>query len=116
MKIRSLLGSLLCSYLATGLFLVLLAFLLYRMDLGETAVEMGISAIYILSCFFGGFLLGKKTGNRKYLWGLLLGGCYFLLLAGISWISRKQLDMSAQQALLTMLMCLAGGTLGGMLA
>lgn len=116
MKIKSLLGSLLCSYAVTGIFLVLLAFLLYKMNLQEAAVEMGIAVVYILSCFLGGFVLGKKTGNKKYLWGLLLGICYFTLLVGVSWISEKQISMSVSQALTTLGMCLAGGALGGMLS
>ena len=116
MKIKSLLRSLLCSYLVTGVFLLLLAFLLYKMDLQETVVEMGIVVVYILSCFLGGFVLGKKIGNRKYLWGLLLGVCYFTLLVEVSWISEKQIYMNASQALTTLGMCLAGGILGGMLS
>lgn len=116
MKIKSLLKSLLCSYVVTGIFLILLAFLLYKMDLQESVVGMGIAVVYILSCFLGGFVLGKSTGSKKYLWGLLLGICYFTLLVGVSWVSEKQMNMSVSHALTTLGMCLAGGTLGGMLS
>ncbi len=116
MKIRVLLKSLLCSYVLTGIFLLLLAFLLYKMDLKESVVGMGIAAAYILSCFFGGFLMGKKTVSQKYLWGMLLGLCYFLLLIGVSWLSEQRLDMSIPHAATAFGMCLVGGTLGGMLA
>lgn len=116
MRIKPLLKSLLCSYAATGIFLVLLAFLLYKMDLQESVVGMGIAVVYIISCFLGGFLLGKKMESKKYLWGLLLGICYFTLLVGVSWISEKQIQMSVSRAMTTLGMCLAGGTLGGMLS
>ncbi|MGI6071058.1 MAG: TIGR04086 family membrane protein [Blautia sp.] len=116
MRVKSLLKSLLCSYFVTGIFLVLLAFLLYKLDLQESVVGMGIAVVYIFSCFLGGFLLGRRVGSKKYLWGLLLGMCYFVLLVGVSWISEKQIAMSVPHALTTLGMCLAGGALGGMLS
>ena len=42
------------------LMLLLLALLLYKMGLGENQVNLGILIIYIVSCFLGGFYLGKK--------------------------------------------------------
>ena len=60
--------ALLAAYLATGLMLLLLALLLYKMGLGENQVNLGILIIYIVSCFLGGFYLGKKVGNQRYLW------------------------------------------------
>ena len=53
--------ALLAAYLATGLMLLLLALLLYKMGLGENQVNLGILIIYIVSCFLGGFYLGKKS-------------------------------------------------------
>ena len=79
MKAKAVLKSLLCSYTLTGVLLLILAFLLFKMDLSEAVVSVGIIVIYILSCFLGGLLLGRKMKKQKYVWGLLLGTGYFSL-------------------------------------
>ena len=55
------LADLVAMYVITGLLLVVLAALLGRLDLSDAAVSIGIIAIYIVSCFAGGFLIGKKS-------------------------------------------------------
>ena len=74
------LKSLLCAYVVTGIFLAALALLLYKAGLGEEMVNGGILLIYVISSFSGGFVMGKLTGNRKFLWGMLTGILYFVLL------------------------------------
>ena len=51
--------ALLASYIVTGLLLLVLALLLYKLRLSESAVNVGIIAVYVVSCFLGGFLEGK---------------------------------------------------------
>lgn len=116
MKVKGMLKALLLAYGLTGIMLLLLAFLLFQFDLKENMVSMGIVLVYILSCFLGGIIAGKYAGNRKYLWGMAVGMAYFLLLIAVSWIAEKQLDMSMEHMVTTFLMCLAGGTLGGMIS
>lgn len=116
MKAKAVLKSLLCSYTLTGVLLLILAFLLFKMDLSEGAVSVGIIVIYILSCFLGGLLLGKKMKKQKYVWGLLLGTGYFLLLAGASCLVEKSFSMNPAQVATTFAMCAGGGTLGGMIS
>ena len=66
MKAKAVLKSLLCSYTLTGVLLLILAFLLFKMDLSEAVVSVGIIVIYILSCFLGGLLLGRKMKKQGY--------------------------------------------------
>ena len=54
-------------YIVTGVLLLLLAFLMYRVDLSEPVVNGALIAIYIIAGFFGGFLIGKKAGAKKVL-------------------------------------------------
>ena len=54
-----LLKALLAAYIVTGLLLLLLALLLYKLRLSEAVINLGITAIYLLACFLTGFLLGK---------------------------------------------------------
>lgn len=116
MKAKAVLKSLLCSYTLTGVMLLILAFLLFKMDLSEAVVSVGIIVIYILSCFLGGLLLGRKMKKQKYVWGLLLGTGYFLLLAGVSCLVERSFSMNPAQIITTFAMCAGGGTLGGMIS
>lgn len=116
MKIKGILKSLLLSYTFTGIFLFLLAFILYKLDLNENAASIGIIIIYILSCMIGGFAAGKIMRKDKYLWGLGIGVVYFGLLLITSVAVQKKFDITLGQVITTFCMCLGGGALGGMLA
>lgn len=116
MKMKTVLKSLFLAYALTGVFLLLLAFLVFRMDLGTAPVAAGIVAVYVISCLAGGYMAGKLMRKDKYLWGILVGLAYFVLLAAVSFAVQGKWDMSFQHALTTFCMCLGGGALGGMLA
>ena len=116
MKVRAILRSLLFSYAVTGIFLLLLAFLLFQFDLGEKPVSAGIVAVYILSCLLGGFMAGKIIRKDKYLWGILVGVFYYLLLITVSFAVKGKWDMSLMHAVTTFFMCLGGGALGGIIS
>ena len=64
--------ALLLSYAVTGVLLLVLAFLLYKMGLGESQVNLGIWLIYIVSCLTGGFYMGKRQSPEDFSgeWGL----------------------------------------------
>lgn len=114
MQVMWILKALLACYLVTGMLLLLVAFLLYRFDLSEQMVTIGIVATYVISTLAGGFLAGKIKQERKILWGLLLGVLYFLLLLFISVGVYR--TMEHQNLLTTALLCIGGGMLGGMLS
>ena len=103
MKVKAVLKSLLFAYALTGLFLLLLAFLLFQFDLGEGPVAAGIIAVYVISCLLGGFMAGKIMRKDKYLWGILVGLCYFVLLITVSFAVQGKWDMTAQHAVTTFL-------------
>ena len=108
--------ALLAAYLATGLMLLLLALLLYKMGLGENQVNLGILIIYIVSCFLGGFYLGKKVGNQSYLWGMALGIGYAVLLTAVTFLTEHQISADFKEMAVTYFLCFLGGALGGMLS
>lgn len=115
-KIMTMLKSLIFAYLITGLMLLILALLLYKMNFDEGKVTIGIIVVYILSCFLGGNLLGRKVGQKKFLWGLCLGLAYFVLLLGISTLVQPGSMTGAKYLLTSLAMCAGGGMLGGMLS
>lgn len=110
------LKTLLFSYLLTALLLAVLAFLLYRTDMGKRGVEIGIIIIYIVATMFGGFLAGKKIENRKFLWGLFIGVLYFAVLSMVSFLVNRGITNAGSNFFTTMFLCLGGGMLGGMIS
>lgn len=108
--------ALLVSYVITGILLLVLAVLLYKLNLDKEKVTAGITAIYVVSALAGGFLLGKLQRIRKFMWGFLLGVLYFLLLVMVSFGVYHTLQGDLVQIGTTLVLCSAGGMLGGMLA
>ena len=67
-------------FLISGLLLLLLALLLYKMEPGEPVIKIGIVAVYVISGLCGGFLMGKRMREQKFLWGLAAGVIYLSLI------------------------------------
>lgn len=111
-----LLRSLLISYLFSALLLLALAFGLYKLKLPESQVTTAVLIIYVAACFLGGLLAGKRAGSRRFLWGLLAGLAYFLLLFLLSWAMSRGALPEFSNTMTILACCLAGGTLGGMLS
>ena len=110
------LKSLLCAYIISGILLLLLAFLLYKLNLDEGKVAAGIIMIYVVSTFAGGFIVGKLSGVRKFLWGLTCGILYFGLLLLVSLAIYRSLQGNGANVLTTFLPRAGGGMLGGMVS
>lgn len=115
-RAADMLKSLLCAYIVTGILLLILTLLLYKAGLSEENINAGIILTYVISTFSGGFVIGKLTGARKFLWGLLLGVVYFLLLTLISLGIYHSLQSDLMNLTTTFLLCAGGGMLGGMIS
>lgn len=116
MPVKFFLKSLLFSYILTGVLLALLAFGLYRFGLSEKIVSVAIIVIYVAATFFGGFVAGKRMGNRRFFWGLMMGSAYFLILAAVSFCAGKGDIQVGNSFFTTLVLCAGGGMLGGMLS
>ena len=110
------LKSLLASYIVTGLLLLGLTFLVYRFELDEQVVVGSLVAIYVISTFVGGYIIGKLMGTRKFMWGLVAGAIYFGLLFLISYGIYREFNTNGLHSVTTVLLCVGGGMLGGMLS
>jgi len=115
-RLTFILKCLLFSYLLTTGFLLLLALLLYRFGLSEKIVSVCIIAIYIIVTFLAGFLTGKREGNRKFLWGLMMGSLYFLILIVVSLIVNHGLTGISGNFFTVLVLCAGSGMLGGMVS
>lgn len=115
-KTLRVLKALLAAYALTAVCLLILAILLLKLSLNEANVNLGILITYILSCFLGGFILGKTMGRRKFLWGLGLGAVYFLIAFLISLLAFPGAFAGATHLITMLLICAGAGTAGGMLS
>lgn len=111
-----LLKCLLFSYIVTVVLLAVLAFLLYKLGLGEKFVSVAIIAIYVLATVLGGMIAGKRMQNRRFLWGLLVGAAYFVILAVVSVIFDQGSIQVGRSFFTTLVLCAGGGMLGGMMS
>mgnify|MGYP000644708831 CR=1 FL=1 len=94
---ENLVKALLCAYLVTGMFLLILALLLYKAGLSEENVNLGIILIYVIGTFSGGFVMGKLEGQKKFLWGLGTGVVYFVLLLIISFGMYREVSSGGRR-------------------
>lgn len=113
-KIMWMLKAILASYIITGVLLLCLTFLVYQLDWKEEVVVASIVTIYVVSTFVGGIIIGKLMKQRRFLWGMILGGIYVALLAGVSYGIYREISSNGLHILTTCILCLGGGTLGGM--
>ncbi|MBR5127663.1 MAG: TIGR04086 family membrane protein [Roseburia sp.] len=107
-------------YVVSGVLLLALSALLYNFELSEATVKIGVVAIYILSGFVGGFLMGRQMQDKKYLWGIVVGVIYFALLFVLSLLMKvgagEELTMEFVRILTTLLLCAVSGMAGGMIS
>ena len=103
--------SLVFAYIATGILLCLLAFIIYQSNAGMKIANLGVTLTYILASVFAGMLIGSKIGKKKFLWGFAAGMLYFMI-----WIFQKNIVLFSTERITACFLCIAGGTLGGMLA
>jgi len=108
--------SLLAGYLVTLVGIFLLALCLFLFQITEEIVDIGIIVIYVASSLGTGFLAGKQLKTRKFLWGMLVGSVYYLILLIISIAGKQTLNVQSQELITTFLLCAGGGTLGGMIS
>ena len=104
------------AYAVTAVLLLLLAFLLYKLQLGESAVNMAVTGVYVITCLVGGILAGKASGQHKFLWGLATGVLYFLILLAASFFLNGGLEADVKELLTVLGMCAGSGTIGGMVS
>ncbi len=112
----SILTGMLAGYILTLLGLFVLALLLLQLHLSEATVEIGIIVLYLISVFTAGFIVGKLMKTRKFLWGMLAGLAYYVILVILSALMQKNLAINAGELVTVLCLCTGGGMLGGMLS
>ncbi len=107
---------LLGAYMVTGVILLVLALLLYRLQVTKSIINGGIILTYIISCFLAGNLAGRQMKQKRFLWGLIMGSAYFVILLVLSVIVNQSVSAVSDSLFTTLILCAGGGMLGGMLS
>ncbi len=115
-RVLKILSTLLIMYVITGAALLALALLLYKMQLSENVISVGIMAIYVIAGLLGGLIAGKRMKTRRFLWGVLMGAVYFLVLLAGSFLLNRGITSDLLHVVTTLVMCMAAGMIGGMLS
>ena len=113
---RAIFTAVFAMFIISGLLLLILALLLYKLELSESVIRVGIVVIYVVSGLFGGFLMGKIMREQKYLWGLAAGVIYFVVLFVASGMVKGGFDIEPVKLATTLILCGASGMAGGMVS
>ena len=108
--------SLLASYIVPGISLLVLTFFMYKFELNEKIVSAAIVGIYVVSTLIGGMIIGKLTKSKRYLWGMVLGIIYFVLLLLITLGVYRTLNGDSVSIVTSLILCAGGGMIGGMIS
>lgn len=114
-RLVALLKCLMAAYLITGVLLLVVAALLYKFSLGENVVDISVIAIYCISSLLAGLFFSKGAASRRFLWGLLAGAAYFLIICAVSMAVEPDFTLFSNSCITTLCICLGSGMLGGML-
>ena len=115
-KVIYMLEGLLFSYIITAFVLLILSFLMLKLDLSGTVISGGINFVYIISAFTGGFFIGKKTEQKKFLCGLLIGIAYFVILMLVSLMMNRISPLPLGNLFTVFIISSLSGMLGGMIS
>lgn len=115
-KYISLLIALGVAYLITGIFLMLTAYISFKMGVSENVMTAMITVTYLVSTAIGGFVAGKGMRTKKYIWGLLTGLIYSLIICLISVCVYHDSSQLLSHGFIVVVLCSGGGMLGGMIS
>lgn len=102
--------------LITILSVLLLSFLIYKFKFSDKVLKASIVVVYGISNFAGGFIIGKIKENKKFLWGIMSGVAYFVLLTLVSMLVTGELYGNGNMAVMAFVASTIGGCVGGMLS
>ncbi len=107
--------SLLIAYVATVVLLITFAWVSYNFRLADSTISLIITAVYLFVNALSGIYIGHTTTKRHMLKGATSGLLYAILLIVTSIIYTKGNVCIVPDAICTTMLCIAGGTFGGML-
>jgi len=115
-RLLSIFKVLIFAYTLTGVLLLVLAFLLYKMEMARSKLEIAVVIIYIIVNLLAGIIGGKAMKERRFIWGAIIGFCYFVILSLVSFIVTRSFYDNNSSAVIAFLVCTLSGMFGGMIS
>ncbi len=115
-RIILLLKVLLAQGIITIIAIFILSLVLLKTNASANVLQIAVIAIYVIANFIGGFIIGKTVKQQKFIWGLIVGVVYFVMLSIVSFIIHKQFYQDVGYAMTVLGICAGSGMLGGMLS
>lgn len=102
--------------LITVILLLFSAFLVCKTDLSAKGLSVLLVVTYILSNLLAGWLIGKSVEKRQFIWGLLVGLGYFMIVLLVSFVGNQFFLNDVSKLILVFFLCVCSGMFGGMLS
>lgn len=102
--------------LVSVVLIAIAAFVVLKMSPSDAVIKVIVLAIYAVSAFVGGFLMGKVMDRRKFLWGLVAGAMYITVILLVAFVVKGNFNAGMVGVTSGVIASLAGGTIGGMLS
>lgn len=115
-KAGSVIKILIVAYVVTAVLLLLVSGIMYRFTLPLEQIQIGVMGIYVLANLVAGFLMGKVSKEKKFIWGLVMGIAYFVVLSIVSFVIHQSFYTDGEQTLIVFLTCAGSGMFGGMIS
>ena len=113
-QVTSLISGVLIAYAITCIVFIGYAVLITYSSISEQNIPLVVTATSLISVVVAGFDAAKGAQNKGWLWGLLAGLVYVVILALIGLWVNKGFAMDSR-TLTLLVLSLAGGGLGGVL-
>ena len=108
--------SLLISYIMSFILLLIFALIMYYGNISDKIVGIFVLSTYFISTLIGGISMGKSVENKRFIWGLLEGMIYFLLIFFISIIGNRTETSFNTSVFVGLVISSVGGMIGGMIS
>ena len=115
-KILTILKVLAVAYVITALLMLLSAFIMLKLQLSAEQSRLFVMVIYGVTTIVAGLIYGKIKGSKRLLNGALIGIVYFTVLLVVSLIINKGFTDSLQENIISLIICVAGGSIGGIIS
>lgn len=108
--------SLIAAYVVTGLLLLFTALLMQKFGLSDNQVRLFVIMIYGVSTILGGLVFGKIKKNRRFFNGMIFGILYFAVLVLVSAIVNHGFENELGKNIISFIICVLGGIIGGIMS
>ena len=114
--IMLLVKAVLVSFIVSAILLLITSALMLGSNMSASFVGIFVIAIYIIANFLSGLIMGKGMEQRKFLWGIVSGLMYFVVIFVLSIFVMSTKDFSLMATIRTLLICTISGMVGGMVS